>query len=64
MNPSMIANYCYGVAKAFNKLWHEVSILNADQPETIAYRIKLSKLMSDTLKDGMQLLGIEMPDRM
>ena len=63
-DPSTIANYCYGVAKAFNKLWHEVSILNADQPETIAYRVKLSKLMSDTLKDGMQLLGIEMPDRM
>lgn len=63
-DPSLIANYCYSLARAFNKLWHEVSILNADQPETIAYRVKLSKLMSDTLKDGMQLLGIEMPDRM
>ena len=63
-DPSLIANYCYNLARAFNKLWHEVSILNADQPETIAYRVKLSKLMSDTLKDGMQLLGIEMPDRM
>jgi len=63
-DPSLIANYCYNLARAFNKLWHEVSILNADQPEAIAYRVKLSKLMSDTLKDGMQLLGIEMPDRM
>ncbi len=63
-DPSLIANYCYGLARGFNKLWHEVSILNADQPTTIAYRVKLSKLMSDTLKDGMQLLGIEMPNRM
>ncbi len=63
-DPSLIANYCYGLAKAFNKLWHEVSILNAEQAETIAYRVKLSKLISETLKDGMKLLGIEMPDRM
>ncbi len=63
-DPSLIANYCYNLARSFNKLWHEVSILNAEQPETIAYRVKLSKLMSETLKDGMQLLGIEMPERM
>ena len=63
-DPSLIANYCYSLARTFNKLWHEASILNADEPETVAYRVKLSKLMSDTLKDGMQLLGIEMPDRM
>ena len=63
-DPSLIANYCYNLARAFNKLWHEVSILNADQPATIAYRVKLSKLISKTLKDGMKLLGIEMPDRM
>lgn len=63
-DPSLIANYCYELARAFNKLWHEVKILNGDDPVEIAYRVKLSKLVSDTLKSGMDLLGIEMPDRM
>lgn len=63
-DPSLIANYCYNLARAFNKLWHEVSILNADDVVAIAYRVKLSKLVGETLADAMTLLGIEMPERM
>jgi len=63
-DPSLIANYCYNLARAFNKLWHEVSILNADDAIAIAYRVVLSKLVGETLQDAMTLLGIEMPERM
>jgi arginyl-tRNA synthetase len=63
-DPSHIANYCYTLAKAFHKFWHDLSILSADNPQTIAFRLKLCQAVGETLKKGMELLGIEMPEKM
>ncbi|MEM7575563.1 MAG: arginine--tRNA ligase [Bacteroidota bacterium] len=63
-DPSLIANFCYELAKNFHKFWHDYSILNADSAAAIDFRLALCKAVGHTLKQGMGLLGIEMPERM
>ena len=63
LDPSSIANYCYALAKSYSKFWHDVSIFDA-QEEAKAFRLLLSKLVGSVVKNGMDLLGIEMPERM
>jgi arginyl-tRNA synthetase len=63
-DPSSIANYCYDLAKSFHKFYTDYSILKAENEETIAFRLRLSHAIAGVLKTGMDLLGIEMPERM
>ncbi|MCB0568273.1 MAG: arginine--tRNA ligase [Phaeodactylibacter sp.] len=63
-DPSTIANYCYDLAKAFHRFYHDYSILNADTEAAKAFRLQLSQAVANALKLGMNLLGIEMPERM
>ena len=63
-NPSIIANYCYELTKEFNQFYHDYSILGADTPKQKALRLILARATRDTIKRGMDLLGIEMPERM
>ena len=63
-DPSEIANYCYALAKGFHKFYHDFSILKAESEEAKSFRIQLSKFVANALKKGMDLLGIEMPNRM
>ena len=63
-DPSEVANYCYVLAKSYNKFWHDLSIFKAPSPEAVAFRLELSKTVGNVLKSGMDLLGIEMPQRM
>ena len=63
-DPSVIANYCYDLAKSFHKFWHDLSIFNADTEGVKVFRLQLSQSVGHVLKHGMDLLGIEMPERM
>lgn len=63
-DPSMVANYCYTLAKSYHRFWHDLSIFNAENPETKAFRLTLSNTVGKVLHRGMELLGIEMPGRM
>ena len=63
-NPSLIANYCYELTKQFNQFYHDYSILGADTEALKQFRLLLAKTVGETLKRGMDLLGIEMPERM
>ena len=63
-NPSGIANYCYELTKLFNQFYHDYSILSADTPETKITRLVLTKNVAKVIKNGMSLLGIEVPERM
>ncbi len=63
-NPSCIATYCYELAKAFNQFYHDYSILHEENAANRALRIELSKAVAQNLRNGMSLLGIEMPERM
>jgi len=63
-SPSGIANYCYELTKDFNQFYHDYSILNAESAEAKTLRLVLAKNVAKTIKNGMQLLGIEVPERM
>ena len=63
-SPSGIANYCYELTKDFNQFYHEYSILNAENDEAKTLRLTLANNVAKTIKNGMQLLGIEVPERM
>ena len=63
-SPSGIANYCYELTKEFNQFYHDYSILGADSNEEKVLRLVLAANVAKTLKNGMALLGIEMPERM
>ncbi|WP_308267420.1 arginine--tRNA ligase [Prevotella sp.] len=63
-SPSGIANYCYELTKAFNQFYHDYSILGADTNDEKVVRLVLAQNVGKTLKNGMALLGIEVPERM
>ena len=63
-SPSGIANYCYELTKEFNQFYHDYSILNAESDDAKALRLVIARNVAKTLKNGMALLGIEVPERM
>ena len=63
-DPSAVANYSYDLAKAYHKFYSDHSILRADTEAAKAFRLKLSLTVANVLKNGMEMLGIEMPERM
>ena len=63
-SPSGIANYCYELTKAFNQFYHDYSILGADTDNEKVVRLVLAANVAKTLRNGMALLGIEVPERM
>ena len=63
-SPSGIANYCYELTKDFNQFYHDYSILNAENESEKVVRLVIAKNVAKTIKNGMALLGIEVPERM
>ncbi len=63
-SPSGIANYCYDLTKQFNQFYHDYSILNADSEAEKTVRLVLAANVAKVIKNGMELLGIEVPERM
>ena len=63
-SPAIVANYIYDLVKEYNGFYQNNSILNAGDDITIAARLKLSKVVRETINTGMGTLGIESPERM
>ena len=63
-SPSGIANYCYELTKEFNSWYHDYSVLNAEDEQTKLTRLILAKNVAKIIRNGMALLGIEVPERM
>ena len=63
-SPSGIANYCYELTKVFNQFYHDFSILNEPDEQKKAVRLMIAKNVAKIIKNGMGLLGIEVPERM
>lgn len=63
-NPALIANYVYELVKEYNQFYHDHSILKEEKKEIKDLRLTLSANVAKIIKSGMQLLGIEVPDRM
>ncbi len=64
LNPSLVANYLYELAKEFNQYYHDHSILSAEKEEQVQFRLLLVEVIGNVIESGMKLLGIEMPERM
>lgn len=64
LNPAIIANYVYHLAKLFNSFYSEHSVANAESEEKKQLRVRLSVMTANTIKSALQLLGIKVPDRM
>lgn len=63
-SPSQIAQYLFDLAKEYNRFYAELSIFNESDPKVQSFRIALSSMTAKTIKAGMKLLGISVPDRM
>ncbi|MDE7463298.1 MAG: arginine--tRNA ligase [Muribaculaceae bacterium] len=63
-SPAVIANYCYDLAKEYNQFYHDYPMLKEEDAATRCLRLNLSQLTARTLKQGVALLGMEMPERM
>ncbi len=64
LNPALIANYTYELVKEYNQFYHDFSILGEPDETIRTFRIKLSHHTGRVIKSAMNLLGIEVPERM
>jgi arginyl-tRNA synthetase len=64
MNPSVIANYVFNLAKLYNSFYSEHSVANAENEEKKNLRLCISVMTANVIKSGMELLGIKVPDKM
>jgi arginyl-tRNA synthetase len=64
LDPSVLANYLFQLAKSFNSFYAEHSISNAESKEKKELRLALIRMISNVIQSGMQLLGIQVPERM
>lgn len=64
MNPSIIANYVFNLAKLYNSFYAEHSVANAETSDKKNLRLALSVMTAGVIKSGLQLLGIRVPERM
>lgn len=63
-SPSVLAQYLFDLAKEYNRFYAEMPIFLENDDSVVAFRVALSELTSKTIKKGMSLLGIHVPDRM
>lgn len=64
LSPALIANYCYELAKEFNQYYHDTGILHEPDAGLRSMRLELISTLAGVLRKGMNILGIELPDRM
>ncbi len=63
-SPALIANYTYDLAKEYNQFYHDTSILKEEDARKRQFRLVLSTCVARVIKTAMDLLGIEVPERM
>lgn len=64
LNPALVANFAYELAKEYNQFYQEVPVLKEPDPEKVLFRLAISRQTGDILNRAMKLLGISMPERM
>jgi arginyl-tRNA synthetase len=63
-SPSLIANYALNLAKAFNRVYNDVSFLKEEDSNKRRFRISLAQKTAETIKQSLNMLGIHAPNRM
>ena len=64
LSPAMVANYAYDLAKAFNSFYQDTPILREENEGVRAFRVTLCDTVATALRNTMNILGIEVPERM
>ena len=64
LSPYLLANYLYSLVKSYNSFYQDHPIITEDNYDLRNFRVQMSKLVSEIIEKGMNILGIEMPDRM
>ena len=64
LSPAVIANYAYDLAKEFNQYYHDTPILREEDPKLLVFRLELISVLARTLRRAMDILGIQLPERM
>lgn len=63
-SPAIIANYCFELGREYNQFYHDHPILSEPDATVRNLRLLISATVGKVIKNGMKLLGIEVPDRM
>jgi arginyl-tRNA synthetase len=63
-SPALIANHLYELAKEYNQFYQDVPILKEPDADIVYFRVRLSEFVAKTIKHGMALLGIAVPEKM
>ena len=63
-SPAVVANYCYELAKTYNTFFQSIPVMKAESDELRAMRVGLSICVAKVIRSGMELLGVEVPERM
>ena len=63
-SPAIMANYAYELAKIYNQFYQSIPIFNESDPAKLKFRIAFSSIVADVLKKSMNVLGIQVPERM
>ncbi|MEX2232344.1 MAG: arginine--tRNA ligase [Cyclobacteriaceae bacterium] len=63
-SPAVIANYVYELAKEYNQFYQSIPIFNEADAAKLQLRIALSQTVASAIKTGMNLLGIQVPEKM
>jgi len=63
-SPALIANYTYDLVKEFNSFYQNVSILGVNNEDEKIFRVQLSTVVANTIKNAFSILGIDVPERM
>ena len=64
LSPALVANYCYELSKEFNQYYHDTPILKESSAPLLCSRLALISAIAAVLRGAMNILGIELPDRM
>ena len=63
-SPAVIANYAYDLAKEFNQYYHDTRILQEEDQDVRRFRLVLIQTVAEVLVKAMDILGIQLPERM
>jgi len=64
LNPSKVAGYIFNTAKAFNQFYNKHQVLQADSQQLVSARLELIKATAVVLKNGLNLLGVDVLENM
>ena len=63
-NPALIANYTYELVKEYNSFYQSTSVLNTENEDVKNFRVALSDMIANIIKNAMKLLGVDVPNQM